>query len=139
MPDWTWWLVAMLGLAAVEAVSGDLIFLMLAAGALAASIVAVAGAPVLFQIIVLAAVSAVMLAFVRPIALRMMHKGGPALTGVDLLPGSEAEVLEKVDGRNGRVRVRGEIWSARSSAGSTHLEGTTVTVVEVNGATVIVR
>ena len=139
MHDWTWWLVAMLGLAAVEALSGDLIFLMLAVGALAASIAALAGAPVLFQVVVLAVVSALLLAFVRPAALRVLRKGGPALTGVDLLPGSEGVVLEKVDGRDGRVRVRGEVWSARSSEGSVHLEGTTVTVVEVSGATVVVR
>ena len=139
MHDWTWWLVAMLLLAAVEAVSGDLIFLMLAAGALAAAVAAMLGAPVLLQVVVLAVVSSVLLAFVRPLALRVLRRGGPARTGVDLLPGAAAVVLEQVDGHDGRVKVRGEVWSARSSDGSVHHEGTTVTVEQVEGATVIVR
>ena len=65
--------------------------------------------------------------------------GAFVLTSTELLVGAQAVVIEQVDGRDGRVKVGGEVWSARASDGSVILEpGTTVTVDSVAGATVLV-
>ena len=47
--------------------------------------------------------------------------------------------MERVDGRNGRVKVGGEIWSARvSRAGTEFQAGTDLVVVAIEGATAVV-
>ena len=48
-------------------------------------------------------------------------------------------MLESVDGKNGRVKLSGEIWSARSYDGqSTFTPGESVRVIEISGATALV-
>jgi membrane protein implicated in regulation of membrane protease activity len=58
---------------------------------------------------------------------------------VAALVGKQALVLEQVDGRGGRVKIGGEVWSARSYDGESVLEaGRTVAVLEIEGATALV-
>ena len=53
--------------------------------------------------------------------------------------GEDALVLERVDAHNGRVKVRGQIWSARAYDPTLVLEpGSTVQVIEIDGATALV-
>ena len=48
-------------------------------------------------------------------------------------------VMERVDARTGRVKVRGEIWSARTSRpGTAYQAGTDVVVTAIDGATAVV-
>jgi membrane protein implicated in regulation of membrane protease activity len=139
MQAWTWWLLAALALGGIEIVTVDLFFIMAAAGALAAAAAAFAGATVPVQFAVFAVVSLVLIAVVRPLALRHLRQP-PTSTNVDALLGAEAFVLEQVDARDGRVKLRGEVWSARASdATAVHAAGTKVHVVEVRGATVLVE
>ena len=49
-------------------------------------------------------------------------------------------VLERVDARDGRVRLRGEVWSARSIDPDRSFEpGDTVDVVRIDGVTAVVN
>ena len=133
-----WWFLAALALAGVEILTVDLFFLMAAAGAAAAGIGALTGISVVWQFVVFGVTSILLIGVVRPIALR--HIRVPAAkTGTDLLIGAEGIVIEPVDSRDGRVKVGGEVWSARATDESVILErGTKVTVERVAGATVIV-
>ena len=55
------------------------------------------------------------------------------------LVGAEAEVLAPVTGKDGRVKLSGEIWSARSYDGESEYQtGSLVRVVEISGATALV-
>lgn len=63
---WIWWAGAALALAAVEVVSTDLVFLMLAGGALAGSGAAALGAPVWGQFAAFAVVAIVLMFLARP-------------------------------------------------------------------------
>ncbi|MBN6759809.1 NfeD family protein, partial [Micrococcus luteus] len=62
------WLVLAAGLAGVELLTLDLVFLMIAAGAGAAGVVALVGGPLALQLAAFAAVALLMLAAVRPVA-----------------------------------------------------------------------
>ena len=137
MHDWIWWLIAALALAAVEIATVDLIFVMAAVGALVACVLALGGASVVVQVGAFVVVSVVLLGFIRPIALRHL-KQPPISTNTDLLLGKEAFVVEQVDGRDGRVKLGGEVWSARSTDDAVHPVGSTVHVVSIAGATVLV-
>ena len=138
MHGWIWWFVAALVMAGVEVVTVDLFFIMAAGGAAAAGLAALLGADLLLQCVVFAVVSILLLGVVRPLAIKRFRP--PATpTNVDALLGAEAYVLEQVDGRDGRVKVGGEVWSARSSDESVvHEPGAKVRVVKVAGATVLV-
>jgi membrane protein implicated in regulation of membrane protease activity len=60
-------------------------------------------------------------------------------TGVAALVGSRAVVIERVDGDGGRVKLAGEVWSARSYDGHAVLEpGQSVDVIQIEGATALV-
>jgi membrane protein implicated in regulation of membrane protease activity len=136
---WVWWLIAAVALVAVEVTTLDLIFLMLAAGAAAGAVAGVAGAPLALQAVAAIVVALGMLGAVRPIALRHLRQPIETRTGVAALVGAKALVLERVDAHNGRVKLAGEVWTARSYDGETVYEpGETVDVAQIEGATALV-
>jgi membrane protein implicated in regulation of membrane protease activity len=55
------------------------------------------------------------------------------------LKGRQAVVLERVDGSGGRIKLAGEIWSARAlDNGRAYEPGQEVDVVDIEGATAII-
>lgn len=139
MPDWIWWVVAALALLALEIVSLDLVFAMVAVGALGGAVAAAFGADLVIQVVVAAVVSVLMLFAVRPVAVRHLRSSPQARTNVDALVGSGARVLQRVDANQGMVRIGGEDWSARALKADQSFEpGTPVTVVRIDGATAVV-
>jgi membrane protein implicated in regulation of membrane protease activity len=139
MPVWLIWVVAAGALAAAEALSLTFVLVMFAGGAAAGAITAAAGGPVGLQFIVAIAATLALLLGVRPVAKRHLAAGTGARTGTDALVGKEAIVLSEVDGHNGRVRLNGGEWSARSFDRAQVLPaGTVVRVMEISGATAVV-
>jgi membrane protein implicated in regulation of membrane protease activity len=136
--QWVLWLALSVGLAAAELLSLDLILLMLAVGALGGAVVAAVQGPVILQVLVAMAISLGMLTFVRPNVVRRLHRGPELTTGHAALVGKQAIVLETVDARTGRIKLRGQIWSARSVDESVIAPGSTVDVYEIDGATAVV-
>lgn len=135
---WALWLTVFLAFAAVEMLTLDLFFIMLGGGALAGLVADFAGADLWLQIVVFCVVSLLMIAFVRPVTLKHLHKG-PAeqRTNVDRLIGETALVMETVSATGGRVKIGGDIWSARSDSGNL-TEGQRVIVAAIEGATAVV-
>lgn len=112
---WVWWLIAAAGLGIPLVVTAMPEFGMLAVGAVAGSVTAGLGGGVVLQVVVFAAVSVALLAVVRPIAARHRAQQPQLATGIEALKGRQAVVLERVDGSGGgRIKLAGEIWSARS-------------------------
>jgi len=140
MDAWVWWIVAAGVLAVADLLTGGtLILLMIAGGAAAGGVAAALGAPPAVSVGVFALASIAFLAVVRPIARRHMRTPREARTGVAALVGTEAVVLESVDGRDGRIKLAGEIWSARAYDGDSVFEvGQRVHVLEIDGATALV-
>lgn len=134
------WLIAGAALAAAEALTGDFVLLMLGGAALAtAGVSAATDAPVWIDAVVFAVFSLVLLLGVRPI-LRRRYSVPPALTmGVEALPGKHALVLEQVGEHAGRVKIDGDVWTARPlDVTDVYEPGTTVTVMQIDGATAVV-
>ena len=135
---WALWLTVFLAFAAVEMLTLDLFFIMLGGGALAALVADFAGADLWLQIVVFCVVSLLMIAFVRPVTLKHLHKGSAEQrTNVDRLIGETALVMEAVSATGGRVKIGGDIWSARSDSGNL-TEGQRVIVAAIEGATAVV-
>ncbi len=112
---------------------------MLAVGAGAGALTAGLGGGIVIQVVVFAAVSVALIAVVRPIVARQRAERPELTSGVDALKGKHAVVLERVDGGGGRIKLAGEVWSARAlDAGQVYEVGQEVDVVEIDGATAIV-
>ncbi|WP_327427673.1 MULTISPECIES: NfeD family protein [unclassified Streptomyces] len=137
---WVWWLVGAAGLGIPLVVTAMPEFGMLAVGAVAAAVVAGIGGDVVLQVLVFSAVSVALIAVVRPIAARHNAQRPQLATGIEALKGKQAVVLERVDGSGGgRIKLAGEIWSARAlDAGQVYEAGQEVDVVDIDGATAIV-
>ncbi|WP_158239576.1 NfeD family protein [Streptomyces carminius] len=112
-------------------------FGMFAVGAIAGAVVAGLGGGLVAQVVVFVLVSTALVLVVRPLARRAQR---PDLrTGVDALTGRQAVVLERVDGTGGRIKLAGEVWSARALDSSLSFDpGAQVDVVEIDGATAVV-
>ncbi|MFI1167767.1 NfeD family protein [Streptomyces sp. NPDC020801] len=136
---WVWWLVGAAALGIPLVVTAMPEFGMFAVGAIAAAIVAGFGFGVVVQVIAFVVVSVALIAVVRPIAYRHSRQSPQLATGIDALKGKQAVVLERVDGSGGRIKLAGEIWSARSLDTDRAYEvGEEVDVVDIEGATAIV-
>ena len=139
MSDWVYWLLLALVLLGIEVLSLGLVFASLALGALAGAISSALDVPFFGQVLVAVVVALVSLFALRPFVLRVLHRGEEVTTNIDSLVGVGAVVLERVDTRDGRVKVGGEVWSARSLRPDTSYDpGTDLTVVRIDGATAIV-
>jgi membrane protein implicated in regulation of membrane protease activity len=133
------WLIVGLVLMVAEVVSGDFVLVMLGLAALfGAGSAALTGNPVI-DVAVFALSSVGLLFLARPALKRRFLAGTGVQTNSDALLGARAVVLSTVDASDGRVKLAGDVWSARNVHEGEPIEpGTTVTVVEIAGATVVV-
>jgi membrane protein implicated in regulation of membrane protease activity len=136
------WIVLGIALAIAEAFTATLLIIFFRVGAFAAAGAAALGAPFLLQIIVFAVVSGLSVATLRPIVKRHAMPAietGDTPFGVEAIEGTQATVLEEIDGEHGMVKIDGEHWQARSFDGhEKYLPGERVRVIKVDGGTVIV-
>lgn len=139
--DHTWetWLIAALVLAGAELTTLDLTLLMMGVGAGAGSLMAGLGLNVYVQVLVAVAVAIAMLSFVRPPIVRRLHAAPTVHSGTAGLVGQSGLVLEEVTGQAGRIKLHGEVWSARAIDDRMLIEpGRKVAVAQIEGATAVV-
>jgi membrane protein implicated in regulation of membrane protease activity len=140
MPAALIWLVAALGLAGAEALTGDMFLLMLGGGALAAAGTSwVFDLPVWADGLVFLVVSVLLLVVVRPALRRRILSGVPGELGIAALEGKHALVLDRVTMHEGQVKLEGEVWTARPlDEADVYEPGEQVTVMRIDGATAVV-
>lgn len=137
---WETWLMIAVALGVLELLSTDLILIMLAGGALVGMVVALFGVPVAVQVVVALATAVGLLALVRPGVVHRLHSGPTLRTGAEALIGQRGFVLEPMSHvEPGRVKIGGEVWSARAYIEGQVLQvGASVDVVKIQGATAFV-
>ena len=140
MESWIVWLVLAAVLGVAEIMTTTLAFGLIAAGAVVAGVVGVAGAGLPFQLIAFAVASAAGLGVVRPIAVRHIKQPPLLRTGTSALVGRSAKVVEEITDDGGKVRIGGELWSARPYDESQVIPvGSSVDVFAIEGATALVH
>jgi membrane protein implicated in regulation of membrane protease activity len=140
MPTALIWLIFALGLAAAEALTGDMFLLMLGGGALCAAATSwLLDWPVWSDGAVFLVVSLLLVVLVRPVLRRRLSPGAGIETGVRALQGKSALVLDRVARHGGQVKLGGEVWTARPfNEGDVYEPGELVTVMHIDGATAVV-
>ena len=126
------WIMVLIIAAIAEFVTTALVSVWFGVGALAAAISAALGAPMVAQVLIFAAVSAISVAATRPILRKLMPNGSYIFTNGEDDIGKTAYVVEDIDPEKGtgRVRVGDVYWSARSDDGQVIEAGTSVTILE---------
>ena len=140
MGSWIVWLVLAAVLGVAEIMTTTLAFGLIAVGAVVAAVVGAAGAGLPFQLGAFALAAAGGLIVVRPIAMRHIKQPPLLRTGTSALVGRSAKVIEEITDDGGRVRIGGELWSARPYDESQVIPvGSTVDVFAIEGATALVH
>ncbi|KUJ68920.1 hypothetical protein ACZ90_16175 [Streptomyces albus subsp. albus] len=136
---WVWWLTAAVGLGIPLVLTATPEFGMIAVGCVAGAVTDALGGGRVLQVVVFAVVSVALIAVVRPLANRGRRHHPGLRSGVDALKGRQAVVLERVDESGGRIKLAGEIWSARAlDTDQAYEPGQRVDVVDIDGATAVV-
>lgn len=140
MEAWSLWILAALALGVAEVMTGgSLVLGMVALGALAAGATAAITDIGWLPWVTFSAVSVAMLVLVRPVARRHLVVPRELRSGAAALLGADARVISEVTGEDGRVKIAGEVWSARAFDGdSVYAEGSVVQVLQIEGATALV-
>lgn len=136
-----YWLAAAAVFVIIEMLTMGLTTVWFAAGALIGALMAALSLPLWSQIIAFAAVSFFLLVLTRPWALKFFNNKRER-TNVDSLIGQTGVVTQEIDnlGARGQVRVRGQIWTARSISDERKFsEGEKVVVEKISGVKVIVK
>jgi len=92
-----------------------------------------------FQVLIFLVISAVLLLFTRPIAVKKF-KIGKEKTNVDSLIGKTALVTKAIsEFESGEVKLNGVIWTAKTEDGSTLALNSKCEVVRIEGVHAIVK
>lgn len=135
------WLVVLVALVIIELLTMGLTTVWFAGGALIATIAALFHAPLFLQIILFLVVSALLLFFTRPLAVKYFNKDR-VRTNAESLVGRQAIVISEIDNLQGigQVNVGGMEWSARTRVDGVRLPvGTVATVLAINGVKLVVE
>lgn len=134
------WIIIMVVLLAIEALTMNLTTIWLAVGALVAFFFTLAGAGGVMQFGVFVVVSTIMVVFTRPIVKKYVS-GHYQKTNSDSLVGRTARIIEPVNNKleTGTAFLDGKEWSVRTENDNVTLnEGEIVTVREIKGVKLIV-
>ncbi|MGV1004758.1 MAG: NfeD family protein [Candidatus Nanopelagicales bacterium] len=139
MDPWVIWVIVAGVMAIAEVFTAGLLLIFFAGGAAAAAVASALGVGEVGSAAIFAVTSVALIGLVRPIAARNVYQAPLERSGTAALIGTEALVLERVDGRDGRVKIGGEIWSARTFDPYAVFEpGQTASVMEISGAFAVI-
>lgn len=134
------WFLAAAVFLIIEILSPHLVTLWFAIGAISAVIGVSFGIGLESQIIVFFVVSILLLLSLRPIYVRYV-KVNKIRTNADSLIGERAVVTMKIDNKEGSglVKVKGQIWSAKSDDDNIISVGQNVKVLKIEGVKLVVK
>ncbi len=134
------WVIGIVVFLLLEAATYQFICIWFAGGALGALVSWTLGAGMNVQISVFFIVAAVLLILTRPFV-KKITANRTVKTNVDVIPGKIALVTEEINNlsEQGKVKLDGMEWTARSKNGESIEQGKQVEVLEVSGVKLIVK
>ena len=137
---WVLWIAAMVLFGIIEASTVNMVSVWFVGGSLAALIVQLLGGGFWLQLGVFLAVSAGLLACLRPFVKRFVSPKRTA-TNADMAIGREAYLTETVDNlrETGALKLDGKEWTVRSASGDILPKGTLVKIVNLQGVKLYVE
>ena len=139
IPDHWVWVALVIIFALIEVFTLGLTTVWFAIGALVMVFLSLLPIKLPVQILIFLVISAVLLIFTRPLAIKKFRIGKEK-TNVESLAGKHALVMKKIsEFEKGEAKVNGQIWSARTEGNSEIAEGTKCEIIRVEGVQLIVK
>jgi len=141
MQVWHWWIMAGVGLLILEVFTPGFVAASFGLACFAGALAAWLGGGATWQVAVFTACALVVFVAMRPFFQKaMMKSADPAKLGAAGLSGRTGLAEQPVGPGDsaGRVKLGGEVWRARSESGQHLPSGARVSVVGVEGATLVV-
>ena len=137
---WIWLCVIILSCFVEFLTSVQLTAIWMAVGGIEAVISGLFGASAIVQILVFIVVTVVAVIATRPIAKKLMRFEKTA-TNADMFIGKTGVVITALDRKNavGRVKIKGDVWSAVSESDDIIAEDTQVVVKRIEGVKLVVE
>jgi len=136
---WWIWVALVIIFALIEAFTLGLVTIWFALSALVMVFLSFLPIPLAFQVLIFLGLSALLLIFTRPLAVKKF-KLGRVKTNVESLVGKHALITKKIsEFDTGEAKVSGQIWTARSENNIEIDEGTKAEVLGIEGVQLIVR
>lgn len=138
---WQAWTVIAVACLILELMNGDFFIMCFAIGGACSAIAAAMGAGIYWQLGIFALCSVLSLFFVRPAALRYLHKNeSERVSNADAIIGREGRVVETIEvGGFGRVAIDGDVWKAVTEEDTDIRIGQKVTVVSRESTIITVK
>jgi membrane protein implicated in regulation of membrane protease activity len=139
VPVWWIWVALVIIFALVEVFTLGLTTVWFAMAALIMVFLSFLKIPFTIQILIFLVISALLLIFTRPLAVKKF-KIGREKTNVDSLIGKHALVVKTIgEFERGEAKINGQIWSARSDDNTEIPEGSKCEILRIEGVQLIVR
>ncbi len=133
------WVALIIIFAVAEAFTLGLTSIWFSLGSIFALLAALLGLPLFAQIFVFLIATLVMLIYTRPVAKKYLRIGA-SKTNVSALIGVHGIVVKPIEQfQTGQVKVKGQIWTAKSYDGVTLEQDTEIEVLAVEGVKLIVQ
>lgn len=142
MDPWFYWLVAGVLLILLELVFSGFVLICFSFATIATSLISLLKIGLNLQILCFIILTLVSFIALRPFFLKHMKpRGGLVETNVYALIGRQGTVLEEINPMKnlGRIKIRGEEWSALSQDGHVIPVDSIVKIIEISGNKVIVQ
>ena len=138
---WLAWLLVSLLCLVLELTNGDFFIICLAIGGTAATILSAFCDSFTAQVILFAVVSALSIFFIRPFALKYLHKNKEQrVSNADAIIGRIGRITERIEPNEyGRVKIDGDYWKAQANNNTAIEEGTQVRIVKLDSIIVTVE
>ena len=134
------WIAVIITAVVAESMTSALVAIWFMPSAIVSMILAFFGVPILVQVLVFMLVSALLIILSKMIFKNVL-KVRPTPTNADTVIGESAVVTERICNmeNKGLVKVRGQIWSAKSADGADLEQGDIVSVISIEGVKLICR
>lgn len=138
---WLAWLLVSLLCLVLELTNGDFFIICFAIGGTAATILSAFCDSFTAQVILFAVVSALSIFFIRPFALKYLHKNKEQrVSNADAIIGRIGRITERIEPNEyGRVKIDGDYWKAQANNNTAIDEGTQVRIVKLDSIIVTVE
>jgi len=134
---WFWMAIILI---IIEMETFGLISVWFVFGAIVAGIASIFISSVIIQAIIFIAVSIVLMIMLRSYAVNNFRNKTVKKNNIDELADLPNELLTDVSGNSyGEIKLQGKIWRCLSETNSTYEAGTSVTVLRVDGNTIIIK
>ena len=135
---WLWFWIS-IAFAVIEALTLGIVSIWFAIGALVAMLFAFVIDSFIVQLLIFLGVSLVLVATTRKVAVEKL-KIGQVKTNVDELIGKEAVVVKEIRPyTTGEVKLDGKVWRAMSESKQVYKVDEIVTVLRIEGVTIIIK